>query len=65
MRQGKHLDVIDTDVEKLFRETLSKLKDAGAEIVEIDLGHDFTTIAERATWGIFFPRDEAGNFGVF
>ena len=50
----QHLNVIDADVEKLFRETLSKLKDAGAEIVEIDLGHDFTTIAERATWGIFF-----------
>jgi mandelamide amidase len=49
-----HLDVIDADVEKLFRETLSKLKDAGAEIVEIDLGQDFATIAERATWGIFF-----------
>ena len=50
----QHLDVIDADVEKLFRETLSKLKDAGAEIVEIDLGQDFATIAERATWGIFF-----------
>lgn len=50
----QHLNVIDADVEKLFRETLSKLKDAGAEIVEIDLGADFATIAERATWGIFF-----------
>lgn len=50
----QHLDAIDADVEKLFRATLSKLKDAGAEIVEIDLGQDFVTIAERATWGIFF-----------
>jgi indoleacetamide hydrolase len=50
----QHLDLIDADVEKLFRETLSKLRDAGAEIVEIDLGQDFATIAERATWGIFF-----------
>lgn len=50
----QHLNVIDADVEKLFRETLSKLKDAGAEIVEIDLGADFATISERATWGIFF-----------
>ncbi|WP_244482485.1 amidase family protein [Bradyrhizobium pachyrhizi] len=49
-----HLDVADADVEKLFRETLSKLKDAGAEIVEIDLGQDFSAIAERSTWGIFF-----------
>lgn len=50
----QHLDVIDAEVEKLFRETLSKLKAAGAEIIEIDLGQDFATIAERATWGIFF-----------
>lgn len=50
----QHLNVIDADVEKLFRETLLKLKDAGAEIVEIDLGQDFSAIAERATWGIFF-----------
>ncbi len=50
----QHLDVIDAEVEKLFRETLSKLKVAGAEIIEINLGQDFTTIAERATWGIFF-----------
>ncbi len=50
----QHLDVIDVDVQKLFSETLSKLRDAGAEIVEIDLGQDFATIAERATWGIFF-----------
>jgi len=49
-----HLDVVDADVEKLFKETLSKLKDAGAEIVEIDLGQDFAAIAERSTWGIFF-----------
>ncbi len=50
----QYLDVVDADVEKLFRETLSKLKDAGAEIVEIDLGSDFAALAERATWGIFF-----------
>src|SRR5882757_4822386 len=49
-----HLDVVDADVEKLFKETLSKLKDAGAEIFEIDLGQDFAAIAERSTWGIFF-----------
>ncbi len=50
----QHLDVIDADVEKLFRETLAKLKDAGAEVVEIDLGQDFSALAERTTWGIFF-----------
>jgi mandelamide amidase len=49
-----HLDVIDADVETLFRNTLAKLKEAGAELVEIDLGEDFAGIAERATWGIFF-----------
>jgi len=50
----QHLDVIDADVEKLFRETLTKLKEAGAEILEVDLGQDFSAIAERSTFGIFF-----------
>jgi indoleacetamide hydrolase len=50
----QHLNVIDADVERLFRDTLSKLRDAGAEITEIDLGDDFSALAERATWGIFF-----------
>ncbi|MFT4437701.1 amidase family protein [Caballeronia sp. 15715] len=44
----------DPDVEALFWETLRKLKDAGASLIEVDLGSDFSAIAARATWGIFF-----------
>jgi Asp-tRNA(Asn)/Glu-tRNA(Gln) amidotransferase A subunit family amidase len=41
-------------VEATFRETLRKLADAGADVVEVDLGPDFTALAERSTWPIFF-----------
>jgi Asp-tRNA(Asn)/Glu-tRNA(Gln) amidotransferase A subunit family amidase len=44
----------DPGVEALFRETLKKLKEAGASVIEVDLGSDFSAIAARATWGIFF-----------
>jgi mandelamide amidase len=49
-----YLEGVDPAVDALFRETLRKLKDAGADIVEIDLGADFSALAERSTWPIFF-----------
>ena len=50
----QHLDLVDAEVERTFRATLAKLKAAGAEIVEIDLGDDFNDLAYRANWPIFF-----------
>jgi Asp-tRNA(Asn)/Glu-tRNA(Gln) amidotransferase A subunit family amidase len=48
--------VVDVDEEtvELFREALRKLKGAGAELVEIDLGVDFHDLTARTTWPIFF-----------
>lgn len=49
----QHLERIDADVERAFRETLRRLRSAGAEVVEIDLGDDFFATSEAATWTIF------------
>ncbi|MEV0074312.1 MULTISPECIES: hypothetical protein [unclassified Amycolatopsis] len=38
----------------LFDQARGKLEDAGARLVEIDLGKDFSEIAESSTWPIFF-----------
>jgi Asp-tRNA(Asn)/Glu-tRNA(Gln) amidotransferase A subunit family amidase len=54
----QHLDLIDVEIERLFHETLLKLKSAGAEIVQIDLGDDFASLAEKANWPIFFHETE-------
>lgn len=48
------LELVDPEVEAQFRETLRRLSDAGAEVVEIDLGDDFSSLALQTTWGIFF-----------
>jgi mandelamide amidase len=48
------LDGVDPEVELLFLQTLRRLAGAGAEIVEVDLGAGFGTVADRATWPIFF-----------
>lgn len=50
----QHLDLIDSEVEACFRGTLARLRDAGAEIIEIDLGEDFVSLALQANWPIFF-----------
>ncbi|MES2185248.1 MAG: amidase family protein [Pseudomonadota bacterium] len=50
----QHLDLCDSEVEACFRGTLDRLRDAGAEIVEIDLGEDFMPLALQANWPIFF-----------
>ncbi|MDH4566328.1 amidase [Pseudomonas sp. BN414] len=50
----QHLDRIDHEVEAHFRETIRRLRDAGAEVVEVDLGEDFLILTERSTWGVFF-----------
>jgi Asp-tRNA(Asn)/Glu-tRNA(Gln) amidotransferase A subunit family amidase len=48
----QYLDVVDADVEKLFLENLRKFKDAGAQLVEVDLGEDFGALTMRSTFTI-------------
>jgi Asp-tRNA(Asn)/Glu-tRNA(Gln) amidotransferase A subunit family amidase len=50
----QHLDLIDAEVEQTFRQSLAKLREAGAVIIEIDLGDDFMPLAMQANWPIFF-----------
>ena len=50
----QYLDLIEPEVEANFKDTLQCLRDAGAEIIEIDLGEDFSSVADRLTWNIFF-----------
>jgi mandelamide amidase len=50
----QHLVGVDEQAHGIFRETLRKLKDAGAELVEVDLGGDFLALTNRVTWPIFF-----------
>ncbi|MGY4230633.1 Asp-tRNA(Asn)/Glu-tRNA(Gln) amidotransferase A subunit family amidase [Bradyrhizobium sp. USDA 4503] len=47
------LDLVDSEVEARFREVVRRLRDAGAEIVEVDFGADFNAVVQTATWGIF------------
>ncbi|MBR0663267.1 amidase [Roseomonas hellenica] len=47
------LDLVDPEVEAGFREVVRRLQDAGAEVVEVDLGDDFNALVQTATWGIF------------
>jgi indoleacetamide hydrolase len=50
----QHLDLIDADVERAFKLSIEKLKDSGAELIEIDLGEDFMPLALQANWPIFW-----------
>ncbi|WP_454741741.1 amidase family protein [Cupriavidus necator] len=50
----QYLADVDGEVDRAFRETLRQLKDAGAELVEVDLGGDFLALADSTTWPIFF-----------
>jgi Asp-tRNA(Asn)/Glu-tRNA(Gln) amidotransferase A subunit family amidase len=49
-----YLDGADPEVEKVFNETVRKLKDAGASVVEVDLGVDFGSLVAHANWPLFF-----------
>ncbi len=44
---------MDPEVEARFREVVRRLEEAGAEVVEVDLGDDFNALIQTATWGIF------------
>jgi indoleacetamide hydrolase len=50
----QHLADVDGQVDRVFRETLRTLQDAGAQLVEVDLGADFLALTARTTWPIFF-----------
>jgi Asp-tRNA(Asn)/Glu-tRNA(Gln) amidotransferase A subunit family amidase len=48
------LDLVDPEVEARFHEVVRQLREAGAEVVEVDLGDDFGALIQTATWSIFF-----------
>lgn len=50
----QYLELVDPEVEAQFKETVYRLREAGAVIVEVDLGKDFSSLALTATWNIFF-----------
>jgi indoleacetamide hydrolase len=50
------LDLVDPDVERAFMSSIEKLKEAGAEVIEIDLGDDFIALVEKANWPIFWHQ---------
>ena len=48
------LDLVDPEVEARFRDVVRQLREAGADVVEVDLGNHFDTLIRTATWNIFF-----------
>ncbi|WP_144156486.1 amidase family protein [Paraburkholderia sp. BCC1885] len=50
----QYLELIDPVVEASFNNALRRLRDAGAQMIEVDLGDDFFSLAEQTTWNIFF-----------
>lgn len=50
----QYLELVDPEVEAQFKDTIYRLREAGAEIVEVDLGKDFPSLALATTWDIFF-----------
>jgi mandelamide amidase len=55
----QYLNPVDPEIKAQFRNTLLRLAEAGAEIVEIDLGEDFQPLALRTTWSLFFRETKA------
>jgi mandelamide amidase len=60
----QYLDVVEPEVEAQFKEAMDRLRDAGAEVVEVDLGPDFSALADRLTWRLFFreTRQSVSSF---
>jgi mandelamide amidase len=48
-----YLKLTDPEVEQQFHDTVVRLREAGAEVVEVDLGDDFTALADRTAWNLF------------
>jgi mandelamide amidase len=60
----QYLDLVDPEVEGRFNNVIHRLRDAGAEIVEIDFGEEFSALADTTTWSIFF-RETMGAISAF
>ena len=50
----QYVDLVEPEIEANFKDTIRRLREAGAEVVEVDLGEDFSSLAGTATWNIFF-----------
>jgi mandelamide amidase len=50
----QYMESIDPETEAHFKNALLRLRDTGADVVEIDLGEDFSPLADRLTWNLFF-----------
>ena len=48
------LELVDPEIETRFHDVLRRLREAGAEIAEVDLGEDFSDLIQSTTWSIFF-----------
>jgi mandelamide amidase len=55
----QYMELIAPEVAAQFEETIRQLRDAGANVVEVDLGKDFSGRALSATWNIFFRETKA------
>ncbi|SDD76753.1 mandelamide amidase [Bradyrhizobium brasilense] len=58
------LDLVDAEVDARFREVARRLHDAGAEVVEVDLGNDYNALVQTATWSIF-AHETMGSISEF
>jgi Asp-tRNA(Asn)/Glu-tRNA(Gln) amidotransferase A subunit family amidase len=47
-------DFLDPGVAEIFQEALGRLRHAGADIIEVDLGEEFAVLARKVTWSLFF-----------
>ncbi|WP_223148803.1 amidase family protein [Aeromicrobium ginsengisoli] len=56
----QYLDLVDAETMAQFEDALLRLRDAGAEVEEVDLGDDFSEMAGRVTWDIFFRETKEG-----
>ncbi|MGX1175692.1 amidase family protein [Pseudomonas sp. R151218B TE3479] len=54
----QYSELIAPDVEVQFKETVRRLRDAGAEVIEVNLGNDFSSLALTTTWNIFFRETQ-------
>ncbi|MFI7065151.1 amidase family protein [Kribbella sp. NPDC050124] len=52
------LGLVDPEIEAQFNDTLHRLRSAGATVVEIDLGEDFSALADRVASNLFFRETQ-------
>jgi Asp-tRNA(Asn)/Glu-tRNA(Gln) amidotransferase A subunit family amidase len=55
----QYLELAAPEVATQFMEAVRQLRDAGANVVEVELGPDFSRRALSATWNIFFRETKA------